>query len=49
LTSRKRYNYIPGQYAYMGTKRREFKKSVKFQNRKSDGAVLKLATHDPID
>jgi hypothetical protein len=24
------YNYIPGQYAYMGIKRREFEKSVKF-------------------
>jgi hypothetical protein len=24
------YNYIPCQYAYMGTKRREFEKSVKF-------------------
>jgi hypothetical protein len=43
------YNYIPGQYAYMGTKRREFEKSIKFQNNKSDGAVLNLATHDPID
>jgi hypothetical protein len=43
------YNYIPGQYAYMGTKRREFEKSVKFQNHKSDGAVINLAAHDPID
>jgi hypothetical protein len=43
------YNYIPCQYAYMGTKRREFKKSVKFQNHKSDGAVLNLVAHDPID
>jgi hypothetical protein len=43
------YNYIPGQYAYMGTKRREFEKYIKFQNHKSDGAVLNLATHDPID
>jgi hypothetical protein len=43
------YNYILGQYAYMGTKRREFEKSVKFQNHKSDGAVLNLAAHDPID
>jgi hypothetical protein len=34
----------------MGTKRREFEKSVKFQNRKSDGAaVLNLVAHDPID
>jgi hypothetical protein len=24
------YNYIPDQYAYMGTKRREFEKSIKF-------------------
>jgi hypothetical protein len=23
-------NYIPGQYAYMGTERREFEKSVRF-------------------
>jgi hypothetical protein len=43
------YNYIPGQYAYMGTKRREFKKSVRFQNHKNDGAILNLAAHDPID
>jgi hypothetical protein len=43
------YNYIPGQYAYMGTKSREFKKSIKFQNHKSDGAILNLAAHDPID
>jgi hypothetical protein len=43
------YNYIPGQYAYMGIKRREFEKSVKFQNYKNDGAVLNLAAHDPID
>ena len=43
------YNYIPGQYAYMGSKRREFEKAVKFQNHKSDGAILNLAAHDPID
>jgi hypothetical protein len=43
------YNYIPGQYAYMGTKRREFEKSIKFQNHKSDGAILNLVAHDPID
>jgi hypothetical protein len=33
----------------MRTKRREFEKSVKFRNHKSDGAVLNLAAHDPID
>jgi hypothetical protein len=33
----------------MGIKRREFEKSVRFQNHKSDGAILNLATHDPID
>jgi hypothetical protein len=33
----------------MGTKRREFEKSVKFQNHKSDGVVLNLAAYDPID
>jgi hypothetical protein len=33
----------------MGTKSREFKKSIKFQNHKSDGAILNLAAHDPID
>jgi hypothetical protein len=43
------YNYISGQYAYMGTKRKEFEKSVKFQNHKSDDAVLNLAAHDLID
>jgi hypothetical protein len=43
------YNYIPCQYACIGTKRREFEKSVKFQNHKSDGVVLNLAAHDPID
>jgi hypothetical protein len=41
------YNYIPGQYAYMESKRREFKKKI--QNHKSDGAILNLAAHDPID
>jgi hypothetical protein len=43
------YNYIPGQYTYMGTKRREFEKSVRFQNHKNDGAILNLVAHDPID
>jgi hypothetical protein len=43
------YNYTPGQYAYMGSKRREFKKTINFQNHKSDGAISNLATHDPID
>jgi hypothetical protein len=43
------YNYIPGQYAYMRTKKREFEKSVRFQNHKSDGAILNLAAHDLID
>jgi hypothetical protein len=43
------YNYIPGQYAYMRSKRREFEKTIKFQNHKSDGAILKLAAHDPVD
>jgi hypothetical protein len=43
------YNYISGQYAYMGTKRREFEKSVGFQNHKSDGATLNLVAHGPID
>jgi hypothetical protein len=33
----------------MGIKRREFEKSVKFQNYKNDGTVLNLAAHDPID
>jgi hypothetical protein len=42
------YNYISGQYAYMETKRREFKKSVKFQNHKSDGAEAALFTVIPI-
>nr|AAP53052.1 retrotransposon protein, putative, Ty3-gypsy subclass [Oryza sativa Japonica Group] len=43
------YNYIPGQYRHMGTKRRDFEKPVKFQNKRSDGAILNLAAHDPID
>ena len=43
------YNYIPGQYRYMGSKCRGFERVVKFQNQKSDGAVLNLAAHDPID
>jgi GTP-dependent phosphoenolpyruvate carboxykinase len=33
----------------MRSKRREFKKTIKFQNHKSDGAILNLAAHDPID
>ena len=41
--------YIPGQYRYMGTKRRDFEKPVQFQNYKNDGAILNLAAHDPID
>jgi hypothetical protein len=43
------YSYIPGQYTYIGSKRREFKKKVQFQNYKSDGAILNLAAHNPID
>ncbi|XP_066341137.1 uncharacterized protein [Miscanthus floridulus] len=43
------YKYIPGQYKHMGSKRREFEKKVQFQNYKSDGAILNLAAHDPID
>nr|ABA99372.1 retrotransposon protein, putative, Ty3-gypsy subclass [Oryza sativa Japonica Group] len=43
------YHYIPGQYRHMGTKRRDFEKPIKFQNQKSDGAILNLAAHDPID
>jgi hypothetical protein len=43
------YSYIPGQYTHMCLKRREFKKKVQFQNYKSDGAILNLAAHDPID
>jgi len=41
--------YIPEQYKYMGSKRRGFERAVQFQNSKSDGAILNLATHDPID
>jgi hypothetical protein len=33
----------------MGSKRREFEKTIKFQNHKSDGAILNLAAHDLID
>jgi hypothetical protein len=33
----------------MRSKRREFKKTIKFQNHKSDGAILNLAAHDLID
>jgi hypothetical protein len=33
----------------MGSKRREFEKTVQFQNYRSDGAILNLAAHDPID
>ena len=43
------YSYIPGQYKYMGSKRRQFEKTVQFQNYRSDGAILNLAAHDPID
>uniref|UniRef100_K3ZF30 Uncharacterized protein n=1 Tax=Setaria italica TaxID=4555 RepID=K3ZF30_SETIT len=43
------YNYIPGQYKHMGSKRREFERTVQFQNYRSDGAILNLAAHDPID
>ena len=38
-----------GQYKHMGSKRREFEKIVQFQNYRSDGAILNLAAHDPID
>jgi hypothetical protein len=41
------YNYIPEEYKFMDSKRRSFEKSVKFQNHKTDGAILILATHDP--
>lgn len=41
--------YIPEQYRYMGTKRRDFEKPVQFQNYKNEGAILNLAAHDPID
>ncbi|XP_022680801.1 uncharacterized protein LOC105914517 [Setaria italica] len=43
------YNYIPGQYKHMGSKRREFERTMQFQNYRSDGAILNLAAHDPID
>jgi hypothetical protein len=43
------YSYIPGQYTHVGSRRREFEKKVQFQNYKSDGAILNLAAHDPID
>ena len=33
----------------MGSKCRGFERVIKFQNQKSDGAVLNLAAHDPID
>ncbi|KAK8457958.1 hypothetical protein SEVIR_3G277250v4 [Setaria viridis] len=33
----------------MGSKRREFERTVQFQNYRSDGAILNLAAHDPID
>ncbi|RCV38107.1 hypothetical protein SETIT_8G115800v2 [Setaria italica] len=40
---------LPGQYKHMGSKRREFERTVQFQNYRSDGAILNLAAHDPID
>jgi len=43
------YSYISGQYKYMGSKGRQFEKTVQFQNYRSDGAILNLAAHDPID
>ncbi|RCV37736.1 hypothetical protein SETIT_8G086700v2 [Setaria italica] len=43
------YTYIPGQYKHVGSKRREFERTVQFQNYRSDGAILNLAAHDPID
>jgi hypothetical protein len=43
------YNYIPGQYAYMGTKEKNLKSLLNLQNHKSDGAILNLAAHDLID
>jgi len=43
------YSYIHGQYKYMGSKGRQFEKIVQFQNYRSDGAILNLAAHDPID
>uniref|UniRef100_A0ACD5W626 Uncharacterized protein n=1 Tax=Avena sativa TaxID=4498 RepID=A0ACD5W626_AVESA len=42
-------SYIPEQYRYMGTKRRNFEKPVQFQNTRNDGAILNLAAHNPID
>uniref|UniRef100_A0ACD5W4D0 Uncharacterized protein n=1 Tax=Avena sativa TaxID=4498 RepID=A0ACD5W4D0_AVESA len=42
-------SYIPKQYRYMGTKRRNFEKPVEFQNTRNDGAILNLAAHDPTD
>jgi hypothetical protein len=33
----------------MSSKKREFKKKIQFQNYKSDGAIINLAAHDPID
>uniref|UniRef100_A0ACD5URB7 Uncharacterized protein n=1 Tax=Avena sativa TaxID=4498 RepID=A0ACD5URB7_AVESA len=42
-------SYIPEQYRYMGTKRRNFEKPVQFQNTRNDGAILNLSAHDPID
>jgi len=33
----------------MGSKGRQFEKIVQFQNYRSDGAILNLAAHDPID
>ena len=41
--------YIPGQYTFMGSKRRGFEKVVQFQNSRNDGAILNLAAHDPVD
>ncbi|XP_024313504.1 uncharacterized protein LOC104581709 isoform X1 [Brachypodium distachyon] len=41
--------YIPGQYKYMGSRRRDFEKPVQFQNFRNDGAILNLAAHDPVD
>ena len=43
------YNYIRGQYAYMGSKKRNFEKPVKFQNYKSEGEILNLSAYDPIN
>ena len=33
----------------MGSKARPFERTVQFQNSKSEGAILNLAAHDPID